>query len=162
MPNRSTAGVETGRLHPAIRAKVSEIKRSLLVFVGLNRFKKAFLTSQNFCTNAPAVGAQDFFLKRMIFPEAGHALHLCGYKTEVQLRMFRMCVFFELIPMSLEGGRVQFGQFAKGNMKTSAPLILIFLNLVKYLIKNGLNNLQFAHIPLSMIIQQVQEGSLQF
>ena len=124
MANKSTAGVEAGRLHPAIRAKTSKVNRIFLIIVGFNGFKKALLTCQNFCAKTPAIRTYDFFLQRVIFPEAGHALHFCGYKTEAQLRMFRGCSFAELTPFSLKRSGGKFGEFAKGNAKTSDPLSL--------------------------------------
>jgi hypothetical protein len=51
--NRSTGSVETGRLHPAIKAKISKIPRILLWMVGRDGFKVALLTGQDFSAETP-------------------------------------------------------------------------------------------------------------
>jgi hypothetical protein len=49
--------VETGRLHPVVNAKISKIPGILLRMVGLDGFKVALLTGQDFCAEASAVWA---------------------------------------------------------------------------------------------------------
>ena len=115
--NRSTAGVEAGRLHPAISVKRSNVKMNFVLFIfSFNGFKVALLACQNFGADAPAIGAGYFFINRVIFLEASHALHFGRYKTEVKLRMFRKCAFAQYSPMSVNGGLVKFGDFAEGKM----------------------------------------------
>jgi hypothetical protein len=55
--NRSTGWVETGRLHPVVNARISKIPGILLRMVGLDGFKVALLTGQDFCAEASAVWA---------------------------------------------------------------------------------------------------------
>ena len=116
--NRSGVGVEVaGRLQPAVNVKMSSVKMDLVLSMfGLDGFKVALLTGQNFCADTPAIRAGYFFSERMIFLETSHALHFGRYKTEVQLRMFRRGALAEFVPMSLQGGWVKFGDFAEGDM----------------------------------------------
>ena len=88
----------------------------VLFMFGLNGFKIALLACQNFGTNTSAIRAGYFFIRRVIFLEASHALRFGRYKTEVQLRVFRRCAFAQCSPMGLNGGWVKFGDFAEGDM----------------------------------------------
>ncbi len=114
--------MDTGRLHPAVRLKTSNVKKNLVVFAavlfmfGFDGFKVALFACQNFCANAPAIGAGYFFVDRVVFLEASHTLHLGRYKTEVQPRMFRRCAFAQFVPMGLKGGWVKFGDFSEGDV----------------------------------------------
>jgi hypothetical protein len=146
--SKSTGGVEAGRLHPAVKVRINKIHSILLCMFGFDGFKVALLTFQDFCTEAPAIVAGDFSVNGPIFLEAGHALHFGSYKTEVKLCMFRRSAFAAFGPFCLKGGEVKFGEFAKGQVKANDPLVSICLNAAKYLIKNGPDDLQFAHVPL--------------
>jgi hypothetical protein len=146
--NRSTGGVETGRLHPTVNEQINNVSRIFLFMFGFNGFKIALFASQDFCAETPAIRAQDFFVGGMIFPKASHALHFGRYKTDMQLHLFRVCAFADRSPLILNGDWVEFGKFTEGKLKTSNPIISVFLNLAKYLIKNRVNDLQFAHAPL--------------
>jgi hypothetical protein len=79
--------------------------------------------------------------------EASHALHFGRYKTNVQLGLFRAGALVELAPLGLNRGEVKIGEFAKSQMNTSSPRRSIFLNVEKYVIKNGSDDLQFEHAP---------------
>ena len=118
--NRSGVGVEAvDILHPAVSVKMSNVKMNLVLFMfSLNGFKVALLACQNFCANAPAIRAGYFFISRVIFLEASHALHFGRYKTEVKLRMFRRCAFAQFSPIGLNGGLVKFGDFTEGDVKS--------------------------------------------
>ena len=147
MANRSTGWVETGRLHPAVNAKISKIHNLLLWMVGLDGFKVALLTSQDFCAETLAIGAEDSFLGRLISLEASHALHFGRYKTNVQLGLFRAGAFAERTPLGLNRVWVKIAEFTKGQMNMSNPRLSIFLNAEKYVIKDESEDLQFAHVP---------------
>jgi hypothetical protein len=58
---RSTGWLETGRLHPAINVKISNVKRIFLFMFSLIEFKVIFLTGQNLGAETPAIRTQDFF-----------------------------------------------------------------------------------------------------
>ena len=148
MANRSTAGVEAGRLHPAVSAKSNKSHRTLLCMFGFDGFKITLLTGQDFCAETPASRAADFFLNGPIYLEAGHALHFGRYKTDVQLCLFRVGAFTEFPPLRLKRGEIKFGEFAEGQQKAGDPRPSICLNTAKYLIKNGSSDLQFAHVAL--------------
>ena len=85
MANRSGVVLEdAGLLHPAVSVKMNNVKMSLVLLrFGFNGFKVALLACQNFCATAPAIRAGYFFISRVIFLEASHALHFGRYKTEV-------------------------------------------------------------------------------
>ena len=85
----------------------------VLFIFSFNGFKVALLACQNFGANTSAIRAGYFFICRMIFLEASHALHFGRYKTEVQLRVFRRCALAEIFPMGLKAGWVKFGDFAE-------------------------------------------------
>jgi hypothetical protein len=92
--NRSGVGVEAGRLHPAVKAHISNVKINFVLWMfSFNGFKVALLACQNFCAEAPTIWTGYFFSDRVVFLEASHTLHFGRYKTEVQLRMFRRCAF---------------------------------------------------------------------
>ena len=133
-------------MHPAVSAKSNKIHRILLCMFGFDGFKVALLTTQDFCAETPARRAADLSRNGPIYLEAGHALHFGRYKTDVQLCQFRVCAFTEFPPLRLKGGEVKFGEFANGQMKAGDPLPSIYLDTAKYLIKNGSNALQFAHV----------------
>jgi hypothetical protein len=65
----------------------------------------------------------------------------------VQLCLFRAGAFAELTPLGLNGAGVKIGEFAQSQMNMSNPRLSIFLNGEKYVIENGSDDLQFAHIP---------------
>ena len=88
----------------------------VLFIFSFNGFKVALLACQNFGADAPAIRAGYFFICRMIFLEASHALHFGRYKTEVKLRVFRRCAFAQFVPMGLNGGGIKFGDFAEGEV----------------------------------------------
>ena len=97
---------------------MSNVNINVVLFIfRLDGFKIALFACQNFRANASAVGAGYYFIGGMIFLEASHALHFGRYKTEVQLRVFRRRAFAEIVPMGLDGASVQFGYFAKSNLK---------------------------------------------
>ena len=112
--NKSGVGAEADMLHPAVNVKTINVKMNLVL---LNRFKETLLTSQNLRANTAAIGTRYLFVDRMIFLKASHTLHFGSYKTEVQLRVFRRCALAEFSPMSLNGSRVDFGDFTDGNVK---------------------------------------------
>ena len=62
--NRSTGGVETGLLHPAVQVQINNVKRIFLFTFRLNGFKVALLTSQNLDAKAPASGHPKLFFRR--------------------------------------------------------------------------------------------------
>ncbi len=107
--NRSGGGVEAaGMLQPAVIIKISSVKMDLvLVMFRFNGFKVTLLAGQNLCADAPAIGAGYFFINRVIFLKARHALRFGRYKTEVQLRVFRRCAFINRVPIGLDGGWVE-------------------------------------------------------
>ncbi|HEU0292902.1 MAG TPA: hypothetical protein VFR47_09215 [Anaerolineales bacterium] len=115
---------------------------------GLDGFKVALLAGQDFCTETPARGTPDLFVNGMIFLEASHALHFGRYKTDAQLRLFRACTLAVFTPLGLNEGWIKIEEFTEGKLKTSNSLSSTFLDAAKYLIENGANELQFAHIPL--------------
>ena len=106
--NRSTAGVEAGRLHPVIKVRINKIHSILLCMLGFDGFKVALLTAQDLCAETPTIGAGDFFVNGPIFLEAGHTLHFGRYKTEVKLCMFRRSAFAAFSPFVLKGGEIKF------------------------------------------------------
>jgi hypothetical protein len=55
--------------------------------------------------------------------------------------MFRRSAFAALGPFCLKGGEIKFEEFAEGQMKANDPLVSFCLNAVKYLIKNGPDDL---------------------
>ena len=75
---------------------------------GLNGFKVALLTGQDFCAKTPAIGTGDFFLDWPIRLETGHTLYFGRYKTEVQLCMFRRSASAAFRPFCLKGGEIKF------------------------------------------------------
>ena len=84
----------------------------------------------------------------MIFLEASHTLHFRSDKTDVQLCVFRQRAFAEFFPIGLNGSWVEFEEFTEGQVKMIHLPFSTRLNLAKYLIENGLNNLQLAHVRL--------------
>jgi hypothetical protein len=110
----------------------------------LDGFKVAFLTSQNLGAETPARRTHHLFVGGTILLKASHTLHCGRYKTDAQLSMFRETAFTAFVPMGLNRSWAEFREFTQD--KTNDPIFSVFLNLAKYLIKNGLNDLQFAHV----------------
>jgi len=114
--NRSGVGAEADMLQPAVKAQMNNVQMNF-VLISLNGFKVALLARQNLCANTATIGTRYLFVDRVIFLKASHTLHFGSYKTEVQLRVFRRCALAEFSPMSLNGSRVDFGDFTDGNVK---------------------------------------------
>ena len=58
----------------------------------------------------------DSFINRTVFLKTGHALHLGRYKTDVQWGVFQGRAFCEVSPLRSKISRVQFGEFAEGEV----------------------------------------------
>ena len=109
--NRSGVGVETGlkSLHPSIKTSRITIHRNLVLFIiRLDRFKIEFLPCEYFRAHTPATGTKDFPILRMIFLEAGHALHFSSDPTKMKLRAFGECTFAQLFPIFLNRVMIEF------------------------------------------------------
>ena len=106
------------KLHPRMKISVIIVQSSLALYMPkLDRFKIELFTRYYLRAHTPAIGAKDLAILRMIFPEAGHALHLGRDYAEVKLRAFGRSTFAKVIPMALNAVLINFSNFAHCKMK---------------------------------------------
>jgi hypothetical protein len=108
-------------------------------------FKIELFTGYYLRAHTPAIGAKDPAILRMIFPEAGHALHIGGDYAEVKLRAFSRGTLAEVIPMALNGVLINFRNFADGKMKARYVSRVLFACFEGCLVENGTCCMKFVH-----------------
>ena len=148
MANKSGVGeeAELRKSHARMKISVIIVQSSLaLCMLQLDRFKIELLTREYLRAHTPAIGAKDPAILRMIFPEAGHALHIGGDHAEEKLRAFSRGTLAEIIPMALNGVLINFSNFADGKMKARYVSRVLFACFEGCRIENGSCCMKFAH-----------------
>jgi hypothetical protein len=145
--NKSGVGeVALRKLHPRMKISVIIVQRSLALYMPkLDRFKIELFTRYYFRSHTPAIGAKDLAILRMIFPEAGHALHLGRDYAEVKLGAFGRSTFAKVIPMALNAVLINFSNFAHCKMKPGYAGSVLRACFQDCRVENGSCRMKFAH-----------------